>query len=74
MDRSPNLSTTIIFLEWISSKKIDTVTEGFQVGVGLDELGQRPAFTFSIASLNTWVNQRSELQEGLVAVVTVWLS
>ncbi len=35
-------------------KKIDPVsTEGSQEGIGLDQLGQRPAFTFLITSVNT---------------------
>jgi hypothetical protein len=35
-------------------KKIDPVsTEGSQEGIGLDQLGQRPAFTFTITSVNT---------------------
>jgi hypothetical protein len=42
------------------SKKIDTVIVGFQVVVGLDQLWQRPAFTFSITSVDTWIDQRSE--------------
>jgi hypothetical protein len=69
MDRFPNSLTIISFLDWILSlKKIDTVTEGFQVGISLDLLGQHPAFTCSITSADTWVHQRSELQESLVAV------
>jgi hypothetical protein len=39
------------------------------VGIGADQLGQHPAFTFSITSFDPWVNQRSVQQEGLLAEV-----